>query len=131
MARERVNKAEKEVAAQVVVEEVVAPQKPNFRVISGGITLLDKRYFKKGDVFYADVKDIPVAFRDLLQPLESPAAPAKPRPVFTKREVVPTAEELEAEDFVQMYEIVNAAGKAIGVPMAEGAANEMLKALNA
>lgn len=87
---------------------------PEWRVISGGLTLLDKRSFNKGDVFEAEEHEISEAFRDLVQritPVEKKVI--KKEPKYFLREVVATATEQDKEDYVQLYEIIDKKDKVI------------------
>lgn len=131
MARERKIKIEE---AELVITPMTAPKevRPQWRVKSGGITLLDKRYFEKDQLFNAWEEDIPEAFRDIIIPMQQlEKRPTRVRPVFSLQEVVPTAEEEDENDYVQLYNIVNGDGKVISQkPLPKAEVDPLIQALN-
>ena len=106
---------------------------PKWKVLSGGITLLDRRSFTAGEVFEAYENDIPVAFRDIIQPLQpTEEMVARKKTTYSLSEVVATAEEQDADAFVQLYDIVNSEGKVISQkPLSKEEATPLLQAFNA
>ena len=89
-------------------------KRPEWKVLNGGITLLDKRSFNKGDVFEAHDHEVSEAFRDLVEritPVKEIAKKVEPK--YFLREVVATAEEQDKEDFVQLYDIIDVNDKVI------------------
>lgn len=127
--RKKVKAEEAEIIVTTQVEEKPkVPKKPKWRVISGGITLLDKRSFSRGDVFEAEEFEIPKAFRDILEPVvPKEQVVKKAEPKFFIREIVPSAEEQDKEGYEQMYDVVNEAGKKINVkPLTKKKADAML-----
>lgn len=111
---------------------VAAVKKPKWKVKSGGITLLDRSYHTAGETFEAFEEDIPEAFMDILQRVEAVSTKRAERvaPKFAKEEVVPTAEEEDADGYVQLYNIVSESGKVITPKLPEAEANAILKELN-
>lgn len=129
--RQRKNpKVENTTEVEKVVE--VAEKKPRWKVLSGGITLLDRTSYTKGDIFEAWDHEVPTGFRDILQCLDTvDARPAKAKMVYSLQEVVPTAEEEDDDDYVQLYKIVNENGKEIvSTPLAKEVVEPLLKELN-
>lgn len=112
-------------------EEIV---KPKWKVVSGGFTGLDRVSHEKGDVFEAEEWQIPKAFRDIVKCINPEALVPKQKPIEPKyflQEVVPTAEEADDENYVILYNIINAKDKVISEkPLLKEQANELLKKLN-
>jgi hypothetical protein len=98
---------------------------------SGGLTLLDKRTFEKGDTFEAEEWDVPEAFSDSVIRLTPKEEIRVQKPVYKKEEVVASAEEQDKEDFVQLYNIVSEDGKTINEkPLPSKEIDKLLKELN-
>jgi len=132
--RTRTKKAEIKEVSEPKVEVIENPVevKPKWKVRSGGITLLDRRKsYSKGDVFEADEWAIPDAFRDLVE-LMTPLSPRKKKVVlrYFVVEVVPTAEEQDAPDYVQKYVVLNEDDKHMTeVPVTKEEAEALVKSL--
>lgn len=128
MAQRR-NKPDGEYTPEEVVKSV--EQKPRWKVLSGGITLLDKRYFEKGQTFEAWDHEVPMAFRDIVQCLDVVnAVPARPKNTYSLVEIVPTAEEEDDENYVPLYNIENQMGKVISKGLTKEVAEPLVKELN-
>jgi len=116
------------------VKEVVKESKPKWLVVSGGITLLRDRSksYGKGEVFEADEDEVPMAFRDIVKPIEPiTPKPARKQPKYFLQEIVPTAEEMDEDDYEQLYNIINTNDKVISEkPLLKEQAEELLKKLN-
>lgn len=111
MATRRKNQEEESEVTETVVEV-----KPTWKVISGGITLLNKKSYTKGDTFQAEDWEVPKSVRDIVKcvtPELVVQRSARTQLKYSLREVVPTAEEMDEEGYVQLYDIVNSNGKAI------------------
>ena len=130
MVRERKIQKTEEVEEQVV--KPAKDERPLWKVKSGGITLLDGRYFEKDQTFRAWQEEISESFRDIIIPMEPLVTRAtRVRPIYSLQEVVPTADEEDDENYVQLFNIVNADGKVISQkPMPKEEADPLLKAMN-
>jgi len=95
--------------------EPIEPIIPKWRLLSGGLTLLDRRHFNKGDVFTAQEHEISDSFRNSVEritPVEKKEI-KKEEPKYFIREIVASAEEQDAEGYEQLYEIIDSNDKVI------------------
>lgn len=122
------------VKVEPITIEPAARIKPKWKVEHGGFTGLNRVYHPTGDVFEAEEWEIPMAFRDIVKCINPDALVPKEKPIEPKyflQEVVPTAEEADEDDYVQLYNIINARDKVISEkPLPKGEATVLLKKLN-
>lgn len=128
------NKADKAVKKVTVKSEKKVESTTTdilWKVLTGSLTYEGKIY-NPGDTVKAP-KGSFKAFKDTVQPV-LPKDYKAPKPVikFAKVEVEVSEEDKGAEDFVQTYNVVNKADKAINpAPLTEDEADVLLAALNA
>lgn len=131
MAEEVARKRKNAVAAE---PKEIKEQLLNWKVVGGSITLVDKRVFEKGQIFEAPESAVRPAFRDLVELLTPPEKIVKVvarEPKYFMREVVPTAEEQDDPEYVQLYEIIDANDKVVSEkPLTKDVIADQLKALN-
>ena len=116
-----------------IQEEIIENQEIlTWKVLHGGITLLNKKSYTKGQTFEAAEIEVPEVFRDSVTLLTAPKElPKREKMKYSLEEVVATAEEADLPDFVQLYNIVDGNGKVISEkPLEEENANSILKVLN-
>lgn len=118
--------------SQTVVEKT-SERIPKWKVLSGGISLLDKRYFSKGQTFEEYEENIPETFLNILERLTPVGQNKKSEKKikYSLREIVPTVEELDSSDFEQKYDIIDSNDKVMSEnSVTKEKGNELLKALN-
>ena len=112
----------------------VVDKRPQWQVLNGSISLLDKRTFKAGDFFNAEEHEISDSFRDIIvriTPVEEKKI-VKKNPKYFLREVVADVEEQDKDGYVQLYEVIDSKDKVISeknLPRKE--ATDHLKSMNA
>ena len=117
-------------SVEVAPVEVVV-EKLRWRKLGGGSLRLNNRIIKPGEIFFADLAELPKAFLDTLECLDSvglqTAVAEKAREPF-----VPVEYTLKKVKGTDLWNLLDVEGKALNeAPLAKEAAEELLNAVKA